>query len=173
MTRIIKALAFTLLLASNPAVAQDDFDRAATLSALLAAVPVAPGTDLRSDREPQRADALTIFKQGDLTGIWHVHLWFQSTSPLWVACTVKIKAGGEVRAGDKCRVYDPEDDEFFNTTTSGGSFKISKAGKITGKLIIGSSTQNISDAWMQRTKDYFQAVGRCKCAAIEMSGVKR
>jgi hypothetical protein len=139
----------------------------------LAAVPVAPGTDLRSDREPQRADARTIFKQGDLTGVWHVHLWFQSSSPLWVACTVKIKAGGEVRAGDKCRVYDPEDDEFFNISTSGGSFKISKAGKITGKLIIGSSTQNISDAWMQRTKDYFQAVDRCKCAAIEMSGVKR
>jgi hypothetical protein len=90
-----------------------------------------------------------------------------------VACTVKIKAAGGVRAGDKCRVYDPEDDEFFDTTTSGGKFKISKAGKITGKLIIGSSTQNISDAWMQRTKDYFQAVGRCNCAAIEMSAVKR
>jgi hypothetical protein len=90
----------------------------------------------------------------------------------WLARSI-IEAGGEVRAGDKCRVYDPEDDEFFNTSTSGGSFKISKAGKITGKLIIGSSTQNISDAWMQRTKDYFQAVGRCKCAAIEMSGVKR
>jgi hypothetical protein len=66
--RIIKALAFTLLLASNPAVAQDDFDRAETLAALLAAVPVAPGTDLRSNSEPQRADALTTFMQGDLTG---------------------------------------------------------------------------------------------------------
>jgi hypothetical protein len=82
-------------------------------------------------------------------------------------------AGGAVRAGDKCRVYDPEDDAFFNTTTRGCSFKISKAGKITGNLINGSSTRNLSDAWMQRTKDYFQAVGRCSFAAIEMPGVKR
>ena len=160
-------------LLAGPALAQDAETTADIISKLTESVPLAPLPLREGDQAPSRADALTTFKQRDLAGTWHVHIWVNGSFAFWVFCTAKVKATGKIAAGGKCRLWNSIENEELPATVSGGTLKISKAGKVTGKLLIGSGQIPIRDGWMERSKDYFQTVGVNGTLPTEISAVKR
>lgn len=173
----VSLLALPLLLGPlGPSVAASDF-----LDKLTAPVAVESGDDSGLRLGPiadgdggAMTNALVTFKPGDLAGTWHFHVWIHAPYPIWIACpAVKIKATGAIPKGSKCTIYDSDAEQYSSGVVGGGKLKVTKAGKITGRLIIGTGQLPVRDGWMDKKKSYLETVGAFVGFATEMSAVKR
>jgi len=164
-----------LFLAAASGLRADDGANAA-LQGLTAAVEVQPAAQSapRTRNGGGVTSALVEFKRADLAGTWHFHIGLNDFYPYWVACnSVKIRRTGVVVTGSKCQVFDDFNAGIFPGTVNGGSFRLTKTGKVTGKLVVGTVDLTLEDAWMDNSKTFFHGMGAPLSTAMDLTAIKR